>query len=123
MSVEFQNVHHVNKDNNKEDDLSICLHSASLVFAIAFNTVGDSSRRDRVEKTHRWLVIKLDGGEKALADDMKWIPRNRAGTIDMRRRLALLPGLVRLRMMKGEIIIYFSSIGLEIEDYQLISMA
>ena len=73
MSVEFQNVqqHHVNKDNNKEDDLSICLHSASLVFAIAFNTVGDSSRRDRVEKTHRWLVIKLDGGEKALADDMR----------------------------------------------------
>ena len=122
MSVEFQNVHHhVNKDNNKEDNLSICLHSASLVFAIAFNTVGDSSRRDRVEKTHRWLVIKLDGGEKALADDMKWIPRNRAGTNDIRRRLALL----RLRMMKGEeIIIYFSSIGLEIEDYQLIiSMA
>lgn len=53
---------------------------------------------------------------------MKWIPRNTAGTIDIRRRLALLLRLVRLRMMKGEeIIIYFSSIGLEIEDYQLIS--
>ena len=46
----------------------VYLHSASLVFAIALNTVGDSSRRDNVEKAYRWLVIKLDGGENALAD-------------------------------------------------------
>ena len=31
LSFRTYNIHHVNKDNNKEDDLPIYLHSASLV--------------------------------------------------------------------------------------------